>query len=85
MDVVPKLTFGFGGPSDEGLTCKVVSDDYLELTVVDGHNWAKLGGPLMLTKAVFGEHEVVIFLIFTFLNLCPKVLTLSRLVWTFFA
>lgn len=59
LDAVPKLTFGFAGPSnEEGFTCKVLSDGMLEVVVVDGHSWARQGGPLMLVKAVFGEHEV---------------------------
>eukprot|EP00903_Cladosiphon_okamuranus_P015736 g14524.t1 len=58
LDKEPKLVFGYGGPAEESFTCKTVSETAVEVSVVAGHKWSTVAGPLSLLKISFGEDEV---------------------------
>ncbi|CAM9180767.1 unnamed protein product [Scytosiphon promiscuus] len=58
MDFDGELTFGFGGPSEQGsFSCKTLSDRILEVKLAEGYTWAKQAGPLFLLSAKFGDDE----------------------------
>ena len=58
MDKEPEITFGAAGPEPGSVSCKVLSESQLEVTLVDGYTWAAQGGPLFLSKIKFGDDEV---------------------------
>lgn len=56
-----KVEFGkLLGPEAGGITCERISDTQVKLSLVDGYKWAASGGPLFVTKVLFGETEVQI-------------------------
>lgn len=63
VDKVPKLTFGFGGPTEDIFTCKTVSETAIEVNLAAGHKWSKVAGPLYLLNFTFGEHEVCMYVL----------------------
>lgn len=60
VDTVPELTFGFGGPTKESFTCRTVSETEVEVTLLGGHKWSKVAGPLFLLDISFGEDQVMV-------------------------